>query len=165
MKKIALLVFFATNFLLLTAQDYSGFADIKFKNAEECRNYNPKALETSNYILSTPVNASVENRRNAFTFILNWMSSTADFTFQLDAKVAEMGKKEELLLGVYLASLTKFALENKEKAKDEKELKLGAMHLFATYCADEANKVTLTKQLKKLIAADKEGKLKEHLNL
>ncbi|RXK59425.1 hypothetical protein ESA94_14930 [Lacibacter luteus] len=163
-KPLLLAILFLANTTIF-AQDFRPLADIKFATAEECRTYNSKALEAADFILSTPVNGSDVNRLSAMSFLIKWMTSTADYTFELNADVTKYGKEEDMLLAVYMACLTKFVMDNADKGKDSKEITYGAMKLFADYCANEKNNVQSNKRLKKLLDANKEGKLKEYLKL
>jgi len=165
MKKTLLLALLLLTNTLIFAQDFRSLADIKFATAEECRTYNAKALEAANHILSTPVNGSDVNRLSAMSFLIKWMSATADYSFELGAEITKYGKEEDMLVGVYMACLTKFSMDNPDKAKDSKEVKLGATKLFADYCANSSNNVRTNKALKKLLEANAEGKLKEYLKL
>ncbi len=165
MKKF-LTVTFALFFTAVSfCQDFRPLADIKFATAEECRTYNAKALEASNLILSTPVNKNDLNRLSAMSFLIKWMSATADYSFELSAEITKYGKEDDMLVGVYMACLTKFSMDNPDKAKDSKEVKLGATKLFADYCANSSNNVRTNKALKKLLEANAEGKLREYLKV
>lgn len=163
-KTIALLLtlFITCN---IYAQDFTSLADVNITTAEQCRTYDSKALEAANYILTTAIDGTNNNRFGAMSFLIKWMTATPDYTFELGGAVAKMGKKDDFLLAVYMSAMVKFCMENKDKAKDKKEVELAAMHALAVYAANEANNVKLDKDLKKLIAADKEGKLKEYLKL
>jgi len=165
MKKTLLLAILFLAHTVTFAQDFRSLADIKFATAEECRTYNSKALEAANFILSTPVNSADANRLSAMSFLIKWMMATADYSFELNADVTKYGKDDDMLLGVYMASLTKFVMDNSDKGKDSKEITYGAMKLFADYCATESNNVQSNKKLKKLLEANKEGKLREYLKL
>ena len=46
------------------------------------------------------------------------MSGTPDYTFTLEAVATKIIKGNDELLGVYMACMTKFCLENKSSAND-----------------------------------------------
>lgn len=165
MKKISALLVTLLVTCSIYAQDFTSLANLNITTAEQCRTYDNKALEAANYILTTAIDGTNNNRFGAMSFLVKWMSSTPDYTFEIGGTVTKMGKKDDFLLAVYMAGMVKFCMENKDKAKDKKEVELAAMHTLAVYAANESNNVKLDKDLKKLIAADKEGKLKEYLKL
>ena len=135
------------------------------QTAEDYRKMEPKILEDANYILSTPKDDSNTKRSECFQEILLWMSNTADFTFEIDEPITRAAEKDNTLLGVYLAAISKYALEHRDEAKDGKGLRLSAYTLFLEYCANDSNGVKKNKELKKMQEAKKEGKLKEYLKL
>ncbi len=165
MKKITALLVTLLIACTIYAQDFTPLQNITFATADECRTYDSKALQAANYILTTPIDNSNVNRLSSMSFLIKWMMATADYTFEINGNITKFGKEGDRLLGVYAAGMTKFCMENKDKAKDRKEVELAAMHGLAVYAANESNNVKLDKDLKKLIAADKEGKLKEYLKL
>jgi hypothetical protein len=91
------------------------------------------------------------------------MSGTPDYTFTLEAVATKIIKGNDELLGVYMACMTKFCLENKSSANDEKLVKLNSIKLLLAYCENESNNMKMTKQLKKLSEANKKGELEKEL--
>jgi hypothetical protein len=163
MKKICLLLSFSSFTLFLSAQDFTKYNDVELKTNEDCRDYDSVALECASYILSTPVDANA-NRLSAIQLLFKWMTATPDYSFSLDGKVSKYGSKEDFILAVYMAALTKYALENKQMASDANAVALNAFHTLAVYCNDSNNHVKPDKDLKKLIEADKNGTLKDYLH-
>lgn len=74
-------------------------------------------------------------------------------------------KKNDDLLALYMAAMTKHVLENKADSKDQNKIKLNAVKLIVAYAKDEKNKVKLNAELKKAIEADQKGQLKEYLKI
>jgi tellurite resistance protein len=91
------------------------------------------------------------------------MTGTPDYTFSLGGNISKAVANNEDLLGVYMAAMAKYALENSAVAKDEKKVNLEATKMMLAYCEDEKNNVKLNKTLKKMIEANKEGKLESML--
>jgi hypothetical protein len=163
MKKLMLifLLFFSAYSFGQTVPD---FDLIKLEKASDYKPADPFALQTSNYLLSTPVKKNDINRQKSLQFIIKWMSGTPDYSFNITDAIDRIGKGNTDLLGIYMAALTKYSLENKEAAKDPKQVKLNAMILLLEYCENKNNNLKLTKQLKKLAEAKEKGELEQALD-
>lgn len=162
MKQITCFVLLLAS-LAAKAQDFSELKDIQFSTAEECRVYDSKALECANYLLGTAYSKDDAKRLLATSFIIKWMTATADYHFSLDKPVMQLSQKNDAVLALLMAAMTKFVLENKEKANDGGLVLQSSVKMLIDYCKNESNNIKLTKELKKAIKADEEGKLAEYL--
>ncbi len=145
------------------AQDFYKLKDVEFKTGSETKAYDSAALQSANYILTSPRDNA--NSLYATSFLLNWMTATPDFTFTFSGPIVKLGDKSDVLTGVYVAAMTKYCMENKDKASDQNEVAINTYHLLAQYCANPAYGVKQEKDVKKLIEADKNGTLKAYLNI
>ena len=67
------------------------------------------------------------DRLKSLQFIIKWMSGTPDYTFTLDNITSKVTKGNDDLLGIYMACMVKYCLENKASASDEKLVKLNSI--------------------------------------
>ncbi len=162
MKRI-LVIIFALLANILSAQTTTDYDKVKLETAEECRAADPIALQAANYQLSTPFEKNDLVRLTSLSFIIRWMSATPDYTFSLDEVVTKFMKGSDDLLGLYMAAMTKYCLENKASAKNQQLVKLNAITYVLNYCEDEKNNLKMTKQLKKLSEAKAKGELEQAL--
>lgn len=147
------------------SQTTTDFESIRLKKDSDYKEANKYALEASNYILSVPMDNNSLPRLNAIQFMLKWMEGTPDFTFSLDATIMDkVVKGNDDLLGVYMACMTKYCLENESNSKDNDLVKLNSIKLILAYCENPANNVKMPKQLNKLSEANKKGELESELN-
>ncbi len=144
------------------AQNSSKYDNILLTTANECRKAEPQVMLASDYVYSTPIDKKNFNRTNAISFIMKWMSGTSDFSFILDETIKKVTYNDKDLVGVYIACLAKYALE-KGKGVDREDLKLNSYLMLAKYCEDPANNYKPRGEIKKLIEAKNQGKLKEYL--
>ena len=93
------------------------------------------------------------------------MSGTPDYNFTLDEQATKFAKKNDDLLALYMAAMTKYVLENKADSKDQNKIKLNAVKSIIEYSKDSKNSVTMNKELKRLTEADNKGQLAEALKL
>jgi len=147
------------------AQDYSSLKDIELKEKSDFAKAEDKVLECSKYLLSTPMDDSGKNRVYCTQFILEWMVGTPDYNFTIDEIITKIAEPNKLLLGVCLASMAKYVLENKDNAKDTKEIKYNSILMLINYAQESKNNVVIKGELKKLIKEKEKGKLKEYLKL
>ena len=148
------------------SQDLPDFDAIRLEKAGD---YNAKAndaaLQAAEFLLSTPLDPDNLDRLKSMQYMITWMSGTPDYSFTLDEHATKFTKNNDDFLGLYLAAMTKFMLENKDDAADENKVKLNAMKLVIAYAKDKNNKVKVNGELKKAIEAEDKGKLAEYLKM
>jgi len=147
------------------AQDYSNLKDIELKEKEDFSKVEDKILECSKYVLTTPMDDENTNRINALQFMFRWMDGTPDYTFTLDETVGKIAQTSDALLGVYMACMCRYVLENKDNAKDEKEVKYNSVLMLIDYARNPDNKVEITGEMENLIKAKDENRLKEYIKV
>jgi hypothetical protein len=123
------------------------------------------ALQSATFLLSTPLEKNNIDRLKALQYIIKWMTGTPDYSFALDEQATKFAKKNDDLLGLYMAAMTKYVLENKSDSKDQNKIKLNAVKTIITYAKDETNKVKINSELKKVIQADEKGRLSQYLKI
>jgi len=161
MKKYFFLLFVLTTISSFSQTNYSA---ISMKNDAEYKAADKYALEASNYILSGPMDKNNPKQQAAIQFMLKWMDGTPDYTFSIDADIStKVMSGNEDLLGLYMASMTKYCLENKANAGDGKLVKLNAMKILIAYAEKTENKVAISKSFQTLIEANRRGALEKEL--
>lgn len=138
---------------------------LEFNNKEDYKANESKILECANFILNVPAEASDPARQSALTALSKWMSGTPDYNFVIDDSIGKLMEKNEAVLSIYMASMARYVLENKDKSPTAKEIELNAFKSLLEYSEDLNNKVPQSKELKKAIVADKKGKLEAYLGL
>lgn len=148
------------------AQSLPDFDGIKLESkADFNTTANDAALQAANYLLTTPLEKNNINRLKSIQFVIRWMTGTPEYSFTLDEQATKFAKKNDDLLSLYMAAMTKYVLENKADAKDQNKIKLNAVKLIIIYVKDPNNKVKLNGELKKAIEADEKGELASYLKI
>lgn len=161
--------FFVSLFLVLLvtasfAQNQTDYASLKTDRKEDfTEDLNKAALRAAAALLSLPLDRENPQRREAFTFLMRWMTGTPDYNFEIDETATKISKGNEDLLGIYLAAMCQYALENKDAAKDKKAVKLNTIKAVLTYC--KAQNIKLSGELKKMDKANESGALETYLKL
>ncbi|MEO6730292.1 MAG: hypothetical protein ABIN01_03665 [Ferruginibacter sp.] len=162
MKKIIilLLVFWSS---YMNAQTLLSVDHIKLEKASDYKAAEPFVLQTATYLLSSPLKKDDTDRMNLLGFIGKWMHGTPDYSFAFSDIVTKIGKDNNDIIGLYMAAMTKYTLENKAPSRDAKVVKLNALILLLNYCENKDNNIRMTKQLKKLSEAREKGQLEQSL--
>lgn len=157
---LIVLMFFSTTSFAQTLPD---FDLIKLDKVSDFKNAAPFALQTANYLLTTPFQKTNEHRVKALEFLFKWMSGTPDQSYDFDYARNVVSKGNNDILGVYMAAMVKYAVENKEAAKDPKMVKLNSIIILLNYCEKKENNVKMNKQLKAFAEAKAKGELEQAL--
>ena len=141
------------------AQTPPNFDLIKLEHSADYKTASPFALQTANYLLSTPLKLDNPDRVKSLQFIYKWMTGTPEYSFRLNEAANDIFKGNSDLMGIYMAATVKYSLENKAEAKDPKAVKLNGLIGTIAYCEKKENNVKPSKTLKKLLEARDKGEL------
>jgi hypothetical protein len=145
------------------SQKTSLYDNIPLAKASDYRKAEPEVMLACDYVYTTPVDKENMNRNNAVTFIVKWMQGTSDYPFVMDKTVYTVTNNDNMVLSVYFACLSKYALE-KGKGVDREDLKYNSFLLLANYFENPANNYKPRGEMKKLVDAKNQNKLKEFLD-
>jgi hypothetical protein len=157
MKKILFLCTILSIVSYASAQDFNKIANMKLETLEDYKKAEPDVLKLANFVFKTPSKPETMNRMLAFQFILLWMEGTDAYTFRLGEDTLAVTDQNEDLLGMYLAGITKVALENGDTKLSDAEMHEKTTQLLAEYCSKKENKLKPSKALKKVIKKMKKG--------
>jgi len=144
------------------SQKPSQYDHIMLTKASDYRKAEPEVMLACDYVYTTPVDKENMNRNNAVTFIVKWMQGTPDYPFVMDKTVYTLTNNDNLVLSVYFACISKYALE-KGKGVDREDLQYNAFLLLANYFENPNNNYKPRGEMKKLVDAKNQNKLKEFL--
>src|SRR5436190_20473033 len=94
------------------AQTLPNFDIIKLEKAPDYKLAEPYALQTANFILSTPFKKEDKDKINSLNFIGKWMNGTPDYSFALGDIEDKIGKDNDVI-ALYMVAKAKYILENK----------------------------------------------------
>lgn len=161
MKKIILsaaLLLSLGAFAQTAAPDYGKFP---IKNAKQATAANTAALQTADYLLTNAVDNNPAARLEAAGYLMRWMEESPDFTFSFDAHFGAVSKEVEVS-AIYIASMAKYQIENSKKLLTADE-SVQVWENFAKYIVAPEHNAKPKGEVKKLVEAYKDGKLKEYL--
>ena len=161
--KESIVFFFFICSTCTNAQTLPNFALIKLEKTADYKVAEPFVLQTSTYLLSVPFKRESPDRLSSLRFISKWMNGTPDYSFVFDQITDKIGKDNYDMLGIYMAALAKYTLENKLTSRDPKLARLNALILLLNYCENKDNNIKMSKHLKKLSEAREKGQLEQSL--
>jgi len=162
MKTMFLILFWCVAFSAFS-QNTSQYDNIPLHTAADYRKAEPHVILASDYVYSSPIDKEDLNRKNAVSFVMKWMQGTSDYSFGMDETISKISNGENEILGLYFTFLAKYAL-SKGKGADRDDLKYNAYLMLATYCENPVNNFRIRGEVKKLIEAKNQDKLKEFLD-
>ena len=162
MKKYLVFILFFFSVIQSYAQDLPNIKNVKLNKKSSYIGTEPLVLKVIDYLYATPIDKKNSYRTDAGQFLLKWMNGTPDHTFYIEEKQAAFFNTDSDLMLIYMASLTKFILEN-PSAKDQKTLVLGSMNLALPYLSKQEDKKAWPKGLEQLVEANKKGELEKYL--
>jgi len=96
--------------------------------------------------------------------LIKWMTDTPDFSFTVEPVVMKkIVGEDQGLLGLYMACMAKYALENRDKAKDPKQVELNAVKMMISYAEKSENGLKMSESFRKIAEANKKGSLETEL--
>ncbi len=166
MKRIIIGILLLLSINISFGQNLPNYDAIKLEVKEDYNTTaNDAALQAANFILSTPVDENNMDRLKSMQYIFKWMSGSPDYNFEVGEPATKFSKRNDYFLGIYMAAMTKYVLENKDDAKNQNKIKLNAVKSVIEYAKIPANNVKLNSELKKAIEADAKGELSTYLKI
>ncbi len=146
------------------SQQLPDFTKIPLTRASEYKAAEPSVLRAAVYVLSMPFSKDDQSRIRCVKFILKWMNGTPDYSFTFGESKTKYFRNQSDLMGLYMAAMSKYTLENPASSKDQSAVGVNAMVAVLTYSNNPTNNINMTQPMKRLWEANEEGKLSEALN-
>lgn len=146
------------------AQNPEQWQQVKFEKPEDYKANEGVVLECARFILGMAAEAGNPARKTALSKVAEWMSGTPDHDFIIGEHVGRLMDKNEAILGIYMAAMTRYVLEHPDKPVTADEVQFHSFESLLEYCEDPRNKVPATRELKKAIKAKNKGNLRDYLS-
>ena len=150
MNKLFLIVAMACSVSLVYSQPVYPYKDIKLENAKDYIATESMALSAATYLLTTPFAEVDAGRSGAFQFLTKWMGGAKQYHFYMEG-IATKVSEDQNLLSLYIASIAKYILENKNPPPVALEVELGASKILLAYCDNPKNNFKLKKKYRKIL--------------
>ena len=150
MKKFLLSFLLVCFYQLSFTQLVYPYQDIKLEKPSDYKETEPLALSAATLLLSTAFTSKDANREAALKFLTTWMPGTKEYSFYTKGKVVALSSDNDLL-GLFLAAMAKYSLQNKAEAINGLTVDINAAKLVLAYCDDPKNKFRLKKKYRKIL--------------
>lgn len=125
------------------------YRDIKLEKPSDYKETEPMALSAANFVLSTALAEKDEGREGAIYFLSSWMSGNKE-RFYMQGKITDVSS-DRYLLGLFIAAMVKYTLENKAEAVNPINVDQNAARLVLAYSDDPKNNFKLKKKYRKAL--------------
>jgi len=151
------LLFLSTSLL---AQEVEIPNDLKLENAEEYKKTEQLVLNSTDWLLKTPISENPNKRKEINAFLMKWMSGSPTVSIELVSGIVPLDCPDCLMS--FMSGWTKYSLENDYSKNKVECAGAGAENTIEFYLK---NKSALGKNsdMEKLIKQQKKGKLKKYI--
>ncbi len=141
------------------AQTFDVPKDFDAKNVKDFRKYNKDVVNCVNWLENTPVDQDKLKRKDAATFLIEWISGSPDVSITISDKTVTFVESPDLLL-CYMGGWTKYVIESGNYADSVKGNLAGIKSVIKVYKANKSMK--RDKEVDKLVALDARGELEKY---
>ncbi len=156
-KMLICLLFVSTSLL---AQEVEIVNDVKLENAKDYKKTEQLVLNSTEWLLKTPISENPGKRKEVNAFLMKWMSGSPTVSIELVSGIVPLDCADCLMS--FMSGWTKYSIEN-DYSKNKVECAVaGAENAIEFY---QKNKSELGKNsdMEKLIKQKKKGKLKKYI--
>lgn len=156
-KILILLLFVSTS---LFAQEVEIPSNVKLESTEDYKNTEGLVLNSTDWLLKTPISEKTEKRKEINAFLMKWMTGSPSVSIELVSGIVPLDCPDCLLS--FMSGWTKYSLENNYSNNKIDGALAGAENAIAFYVN---NKTVLGKNpdMEKLIKHQKKGKLRKYI--
>lgn len=113
MKQLLTLLFLSFAALTVSAQEAEVPQNYVLESDNDFQKYEPDAIRCIDWLLLTPCALQPEKHAAVNEFLLKWISGTPAVTVEINSQVVNFMDKNPILLVVYMAGWTRYALADK----------------------------------------------------
>jgi len=161
MKKSLIILLLNIGTFACFSQNLPNFLDIPLKDSSDYKMAEKEVILAADFLLET---TPYERKRGeAHQFLSRWMEGTPYYNFRVDETAAKIYEMNANLMGVYLAAMAKFTIENQNIIDNKEVIELATIQQLISYCKNSAHNIPIKGALKKMIKAHEKGELKKYV--
>jgi hypothetical protein len=143
----------------LSAQEFEVPVNVTLIAKEDYMRYEQDIIKAAKWLEATPIGQEETKRVRVNAFVLEWITGSPSVTVVIQPIAGKLTEKNPHLLMVFMASYTRWALENNYSKDELKGYQFAVRSVINTYNLDGVIKKNRT--LQKAAEAEKSGKLDE----
>lgn len=135
--------------------------NVELKIKEDYARYETDMINAAKWLEETDLDKENVKRKEVSKFAMQWIMGCPTFNIDITEQLAKIyGKNTDLLL-LYMASYSRYFLENKATATKSDGTKAGLLSIMAVY--KKGILITKSKEMDKLIKITDDGKLDDYI--
>lgn len=143
----------------------SPYSEVSLNQKNDFKSAETYVLKAANYLFSSKYDKDDLERLYAIEFVIKWMTGTSDYQFDLSEKFSKAFAGETDLMGLYMAGMVKYTLDNKSNSFSPSVIGLNAVRLVLKYSNNAANNLKQTGEIKRMASALKKGELEKYFGI
>ena len=112
MKKILFFLIFSASITGSFSQDFEIPVNFKPEKPEDYAKYEKNIIQCIDWIMKTPVNEQTPKRKEAYAFLVKWLTGAPDVQVEINPDIVTFEKSNPDLLFIFMGGWTKYALES-----------------------------------------------------
>ncbi len=156
-KMLICLLFVSTNLL---AQNVGIPSDLKLENAEDYKKTEQLVLNSTEWLLKTPLSENPNKRKDINAFLMKWMSGSPTVSIELVSGIVPLDCADCLMS--FMSGWTKYSLEN-DYSKDKVECAVAGAENSIEFYKKNKSELGKNSDMEKLMKQQKKGKLKKYI--
>ena len=135
--------------------------NIVLKTPADYASYESTIIDVAKWLEGNDLNKEPDKRQAIIDFVLRWLEGSTAIVLELTDPVSKLYDKNDPLLGVFLASYARNALENKSTPSKFNATKAAVISIMMVY--KKGISIEKNKQMEKAIKMANENKLDEFI--
>jgi len=160
MNKIKMLICLLLVSTSLLAQEVEIPNDLKLENAEDYKKTEQLVLNSTEWLLKTPISENQSKRKEINTFLMKWMSGSPTVSIELVSGIVPLDCADCLMS--FMSGWTKYSLEN-NYSKDKVECAVAGAENAIEFYRKNKSELGKNSEMEKLMKQQKKGKLKKYI--
>ncbi len=151
------LLFVSTSLL---AQNVGIPSDLKLENAENYKETEQLVLNSTEWLLKTPISENPNKRKEINAFLMKWMSGSPTVSIELVSGIVPLDCADCLMS--FMSGWAKHSLEN-DYSKDKVECAVAGAENAIEFYKKNKSELGKNSDMEKLMKQQKKGKLKKYI--
>lgn len=150
---------------ILTVQGQTTFEvpqNVELKSKEDYAKYENAIIDAAKWLEETDLNKEIDKRQKVNAFVMRWVEGSPTVNILITEKLIKICDKNTHLLGLYMASYSRYFLEHKGTATNLSAAKAGLLSIMIVY--KKGINVTVNKEMDNLIELTNENELDEYID-
>ena len=135
--------------------------NFELKTQDDTAKYETAIIGAAKWLEETDLNKERDKRQQVISFVLRWLEASPSVNLELTDPIAKLYEKNDLLLGVFLASYARNAVENKSTRSKFSPTKAAVTSMISVYKKGVA--IAKSRQMENVVKLAGENKLDEFI--